>query len=259
MAAANLKRALASRKLKLGHSVFEFNSPGLGQIIAAAGVDFVFLDMEHSGFGIGDVKRAIAGFRAGGLPVMVRPPSDAYHHVARVLDVGADGLVMPMVGSAAEAAEIVACMKYPPMGRRGVALTIAHDRYIPEDTAKSLAAANRRTALAVLIETEEGIRNIDAIAAVNGVDCLWIGHFDLSCALGIPGEFDHPDFKKATARVKRAARKHKRSLGRLVATPAEGVALHKQGYDLICYSGDLWVYQQALIAGVGEIRNGCKS
>ncbi len=81
----------------------------------------------------------------------------------------------------------------------------------------------------------------------------------MSCALGIPEEFDHPDFKKATARVKRAARKHKRSLGRLVATPAEGVALHKQGYDLICYSGDLWVYQQALIAGVGEIRNGCKS
>ena len=74
MAIPNLKRMLASRKLKLGHSVFEFNSPGLGQIIAAAGIDFIFMDMEHSGFGIGDVKRAITGFRAGNLPVMVRPP-----------------------------------------------------------------------------------------------------------------------------------------------------------------------------------------
>ena len=259
MAFPKLKRMLASRKLKLGHSVFEFNSPGLGQIIAAADVDFIFMDMEHSGFGIADVKRAITGFRAGRLPVMVRPPSNAYHHIARVLDVGADGIVMPMVGSAEEAAHIVQCMKYPPMGQRGVALNIAHDRYVPGDTKKGLADANRRTGFAALIETEAGIRNIDAIAATKGLDCLWIGHFDLSCSLGIPGEFDHPDFKKASARVKRAARKHNKALGRLAGTPAETIALHKQGYDLLCYSGDLWVYQQALIAGIDEIRAKCKA
>ena len=258
MATLNLKRMLASRDLKLGHSVFEFNSPGLGQIIAAADVDFIFMDMEHSGFGIADVKRAITSFRAGNLPVMVRPPSNAYHHIARVLDVGADGVVMPMVGSAEEAAHIVSCMKYPPQGQRGVALNIAHDRYIPGDTAKGLAAANRRTGFAALIETEDGIRNIDGIAATKGLDCLWIGHFDLSCSLGIPGEFDHPDFKQASARVKRAARKHNRALGRLVSTPAEAVTLHKQGYDLICYSGDVWVYQQALIDGISTIRSKCK-
>ncbi|MEC7573937.1 MAG: aldolase/citrate lyase family protein [Pseudomonadota bacterium] len=78
-----------------------------------------------------------------------------------------------------------------------------------------------------------GIRNIDAIAATKGLDCLWLGHFDLSCSLGIPGEFDHPDFKKASARVKRAARKHKKALGRLAGTPAETIAAHKQGYDLL--------------------------
>ena len=258
MSAPNLKRLLANRKLKLGHSVFEFNSPGLGQIIAAARVDFIFLDMEHSGFGIADAKRAISSFRAGNLPVMVRPPSSAYHHIARVMDVGADGLVMPMVGSGEEAAHIVSCMKYPPMGQRGVALNIAHDRYTPGDTAKGLTAANRRTGLAVLIETEDGIRNIDAIAATKGVDCLWIGHFDLSCSLGIPGQFDHPDFKKASSWVKRAARKHDRALGRLAGTPEETIALYRQGYDLLCYSGDVWVYQQALIQGISAIRKKCK-
>ena len=191
MASPNLKRMLASRKLKLGHSVFEFNSPGLGQFIAAADVDFIVMDMEHSGFGIADVKRAITGFRAGRLPVMVRPPSNAYHHIARVLDVGADGIVMPMVGSAEEAAHIVQCMKYPPVGQRDVALNIAHDRYVPGDTKKGLADANRRTGFAALIETEAGIRNIDAIAATKGLDCLWIGHFDLSCSLGIPVSYTH--------------------------------------------------------------------
>ena len=254
MAVPNLKRMLSSRKLKLGHSVFEFNSPGLGQIIAAANVDFVFLDMEHSGFGIDEVKRAITSFRAGNLPVMVRPPSNSYDHIARVLDVGADGVVMPMVSSAEEAAHIVQCMKYPPLGQRGVALNIAHDRYLPGETAKGLADANRRTSFAALIETEAGIRNIDMIAAIKELDCLWIGHFDLSCSLGIPGQFDHPDFKKASASVQDAARKHNKALGRLAGTTAETIALHKQGYDLLCYSGDLWVYQQALIAGIGEIR-----
>ena len=92
-----------------------------------------------------------------------------------------------------------------------------------------------------VVETEDGIRNIDAIAATKGVDCLWIGHFDLSCPLGIPGQFDHPEFKKASFRVKRAARKHDRALGRLAGTPEETIALHRQGYDLLCCSGDVWV------------------
>ena len=235
----------------INHSIF--------QKAIQTGVDFVFMDMEHSGFEIGDVKRAITGFRAGSLPVIVRPPSKDYHHISRVLDVGADGVVMPMVGNAEEAAHIVQCIKYPPAGHRGVALNIAHDRYVPGDTAKALAAANRRTGFLALIETEDGIRNIEAIAATKGVDCLWIGHFDLSCSLGIPGEFSHPEFKKASVRVQRAARQHNKALGRLAGTPAEAIALHKQGYDLLCYSGDLWVYQQALISGINEIRSKSKS
>ena len=258
MTIPNLKRMLASDKTKVGHSIFEFNSPGLGQIIAAAGVDFVFLDMEHSGFDISETKRAIFSLRAGNIPALVRPPSNESHHIARALDAGADGLAMPMVGSKEEAEHIVSCMKYPPMGNRGVALNIAHDHYIPGDPATTLAAANRRTAFVALIETEEGIRNIDAIASVKGVDCLWIGHFDLSCSLGINGQFDHPDFIKATDKVKRAANKHNKALGRLTADAAGAIALNKQGYDVLCYSGDLWVYQQALIQGISEIRKGCK-
>ncbi len=258
MAIPNLKRMFASKGLKVGHSIFEFNSPGIGQIIAAADVDYVFLDMEHSGFGISETKGAIASLRVGNIPALVRPPSNAYDHIARALDVGADGLAMPMVGSKDEAEHIVSCMKYPPMGKRGVALTIAHDNYTPGDTAKILAAANRRTAFVALIETEEGVRNIDAIASVKGVDCLWIGHFDLSCSLGINGQFAHPDFLAATDRVRRAAQKHNKALGRLTGDTAGAIALYKQGYDVLCYSGDLWVYQQALIKGIAEIRDGCQ-
>ena len=257
MARTNLKRLFAATAPKIGHAIFEFDTPGIGQIIAAADVDFVFLDMEHSGFGYMEIKRTITALRAGGIAALVRPPSNNYHHVARALDAGAEGLAMPMVSSKAEAEEIVAHMKYPPQGHRGVALGIAHDRYQPGPTDRKLAAANRRTALVALIETAEGIKNIDQIAAVAGVDCLWIGHFDLSASLGIPGQFDHPTFAKAEDRVRRAARKHNRALGRLAADAEGCAALYRAGFDVVCYSGDLWVYQQALIAGMAELRASC--
>ncbi len=257
MAQANLKRLFAAEGLKVGHAIFEFDSPGIGQIIAAANVDFVFLDMEHSGFGIAEVKRAITALRAADLPVLVRPPSNNYHHIARALDVGADGLMASMVSSGVEAEEIVAHMKYPPQGHRGVALGIAHDRYRPGPTDRKLAAANRRSALCALIETAEGVENIDAIAAVKGVDCLWIGHFDLSAALGIAGQFDHPAFAAAEDRVRRAARKHGKALGRLAHDAKSGASLYHEGFDVICHSADIWVYQQALIGGIEELRAAC--
>jgi 2-keto-3-deoxy-L-rhamnonate aldolase RhmA len=145
-------------------------------------------------------------------------------------------------------------MKYVPVGRRGVALGIAHDRYLPGPTMEKLAEANRRTTLFAQIETREGVQNADAIAAVDGVDCLWVGHFDLSCSLGIPGQFDHKDFTDAIAAVAKACRKHDKSLGRLVPTVDGAVALHGQGFDFICYSGDVWALYGAVNAGLTEIR-----
>ena len=94
-------------------------------------------------------------------------------------------------------------MKYYPEGGRGVALQVAHDDYRPGPVPQKLAAANKRTTFFAQIETADGVKNADAIAAVDGVDCLWVGHFDLSVSLGIPGEFDNPKFTKAIDRVDR--------------------------------------------------------
>jgi 2-dehydro-3-deoxyglucarate aldolase/4-hydroxy-2-oxoheptanedioate aldolase len=118
-----------------------------------------------------------------------------------------------------------------------VALQVAHDDYRPGPVKDKLAAANRRTTLFAQIETAAGVKNADAIAALPGVDCLWVGHFDLSVSLGIPGEFDHPKFKQAIERVVGAARKHGKSLGRLVPTVEQGLQLHADGFDFICYAG----------------------
>ncbi len=140
------------------------------------------------------------------------------------------------------------------MGRRGVALGIAHDRYMPGPTMEKLAAANERTMLFAQIETRQGVENADALAAVDGVDCLWIGHFDLSCSLGIPGQFEHPDFTAAVKAVAKACKKHGKALGRLVPTVEEAVRLRQLGFDFLCYSGDVWALQGAVEAGITEIR-----
>jgi 2-keto-3-deoxy-L-rhamnonate aldolase RhmA len=254
MAQAGLKKMAGNRDLKLGHFLVEFVTPGIGQILKAAGCDFALIDMEHSGFGYETVKSGLRYMQAADLPTIVRVPSKEYHHIARAADMGAEGIMLPMVGSAAEARQILDCMKYVPQGRRGVALQIAHDRYMPGPTLDKLVAANQWTALIAQIETREGVQNADAMAALDGVDCLWVGHFDLSCSLGIPGEFDHPRFKDAIRRTAEACRKHGKALGRLVPDAQTGVALNKEGFDFVCYSGDVWALGAAVKAGVDAIR-----
>jgi 2-dehydro-3-deoxyglucarate aldolase/4-hydroxy-2-oxoheptanedioate aldolase len=160
-----------------------------------------------------------------------------------------------MLGTAEQAREIVKRMKYPPAGERGVALSIAHDDYKPGPVPEKFAAANEKTCLIALIETAEGIENIDEIAAVEGLDCLWIGHFDLSCSLGIPGQFDHPDFLGAVKKVVAAGKKHSKALGRLVPSVEAGAELYKQGFNMIAYSSDIHLLQKALSEGVGALRS----
>ncbi|HEY7748777.1 MAG TPA: aldolase/citrate lyase family protein [Aestuariivirgaceae bacterium] len=247
-----------TRDLKLGHFIVEFATPGIGHIMKSAGCEFALFDMEHSGFGFETVKSAIRYLEAGGVAPIVRVPSKEYHHIARACDMGAEGLMVPMVNSAAEARTIVDCMKYHPLGRRGVALQVAHDRYRAGAVAEKLASANKTTTLFCQIETADGVANADAIAAIEGVDCLWVGHFDLSVSLGIPGEFAHRKFKSSIDKVISATRKHNKALGRLVPTVDQGAEFFAQGFDFICYSGDVWVLHNALSDAVSALRARCK-
>lgn len=253
-----LKTMAKSRALKLGHFIVEFATPGIGHIVKSAGGEFVLFDLEHSGFSFETVKSALRYFEAAGVAVIVRVPSKEYHHIARACDMGAEGIMVPMVGSAAEAKAILDCMKYHPEGKRGVALQVAHDNYRPGPVHEKLAAANRRTTLFCQIETAEGVKNAEKIAAVPGVDCLWVGHFDLSTSLGIPGEFEDPKFAAAIKTVAAATRKHDKALGRLVPNVAQGIEYFDKGFDFICYAGDVWVLHNALSEALAALRTGCK-
>jgi 2-dehydro-3-deoxyglucarate aldolase/4-hydroxy-2-oxoheptanedioate aldolase len=257
--ADDLKAMSKARSAKFGHFIVEFATPGIGHILKSAGCDFALFDLEHSGFHFETVKSVLRYFEAAQLPAIVRVPSKEYHHIARAMDMGAEGLMLPMVSTPDEARQIVHAMKYHPAGGRGVALQVAHDRYRPGAVPDKFAAANSRSTLFCQIETAAGVENADEIAAIEGVDALWVGHFDLSVSLGIPGEFDHPDFRRAIDRTIAACKKHGKALGRLVPTVEVGVELCRAGFDFICYSGDVWVLHNALAEAIARLREGAEA
>jgi len=259
MSDRGLKAMAGTKTPKFGHFIVEFATPGIGHILKSAGCDFVLFDLEHSGFGFETVKSALRYFEAADLPAIVRAPSKEYHHIARACDMGAEGVMLPMVAGPKEARHILDCMKYDPAGKRGVALQVAHDRYRPGPVAEKFKAANARTTLVCQIETAEGVKNADAMAAMDGVDCLWVGHFDLSVSLGVPGQFEHPTFLKAIDKVANATAKHGKSLGRLVPNVETGIEYNSRGgFDFLCYSGDVWVLHNALAEAVTKLRTACK-
>jgi 2-dehydro-3-deoxyglucarate aldolase/4-hydroxy-2-oxoheptanedioate aldolase len=247
---------LAKPGLLIGHYVGEFVTPGIGHIVKEAGGEFVFLDMEHSGNSFDTINRGLRYFEAAGVPAMVRVPSDAYDHIARALDIGAEGIIVPMLGSAEQAREIVDKIKYTPKGKRGLGLGLGNDRYRMAPTVEALRAANDRTRFVALIETADGVENVDKIAAVDGVDVLWVGHSDLTASMGIPGEYDHPDYVRALERVVKAGKKNRKRLGRLVTDVDAALAEVGQGWDTLCYHGDAWLLQVSIRQGIDGIRAG---
>ncbi len=187
MAARSLRaRAMAGEQV-LGAMVFEFFSPGIAQVMKLAGAEYVIYDMEHGGLTIDTFKEQAAFARGIGIAPMVRVPRGEYHFLARALDVGAHGVMIPMVESVEQARAIVDATRYPPKGRRGAAFGFAHDDYAPGGPADKIKAADARNLVIAQIETERGLENVEAIAAVTGIDVLWVGHFDLTNFLGLPG------------------------------------------------------------------------
>lgn len=253
MTEPSLKQLCRDGRLHAGHFVVEFATPGIGHVLAGAGAEFCFLDMEHSGFSFDTVKAALRFLQAAEVPTLVRVPSKAYDHVARALDCGAEGIMVPMVGTAEEAAALARHALYPPAGVRGCAFGIAHDRYRPGPAAAKMQAANARTTVFALVETAEGARNADAIAATEGVDCIWVGHFDLSASLGVPGDFACATYRTALEHIRDAAQRHGKALGRLVGGMAEAEEAVRDGFTMICYGGDLWLLQAAIAEGVRGI------
>ncbi|MBM3338963.1 MAG: aldolase [Betaproteobacteria bacterium] len=226
-----------------GAMIFECFTPGITSMLANAGAQFVIYDMEHTGLGFEGLKWLIASAR--GLPItpMVRVPRNQYSYIARALDLGARGIMVPMVESAEQAAEMVQASRYPPLGRRGAAFGFAQCDYQSGDLELTMQAYHQRSLLIAQIETERGLEALDAIAATDGVDVLWLGHFDLSNFMGIAGQFDHPAFNEAFKQVAEAAARHGKVAGFMATSTAWVSRARKAGYRMIAAGTDTAILQ----------------
>src|ERR1700683_4904177 len=157
-------------KIPLGHMVMEFSTHGLAKILEATGIDFVVLDMEHTGLDTGDIAEQIAWLKATTIAPFVRVPQTLYHFFARTMDVGALGVMAGNVETGEQARSIVQAVKYAPLGNRGVGLGTAHnDSVPPKDPVAYFRESNENTTVICQIESTKGLANLDAIAATEGV------------------------------------------------------------------------------------------
>ena len=250
----SVKRALRAGGVALGTSIFEFGTTGIARIAAAAGADFVFLDMEHTGWTIETIRMLIATMGAVDLVSLVRPPDLQYHLLSGPLDMGAMGLVIPKVETEDQARLIVHSAKYYPEGGRGAAFGFAHDDYRGGDVSAKMKSANEELLLVALVETGLGTENANKIAAVDGIDVLWVGHFDLTNSLGVPAQFTHPDYLRAVDRVLEACQRHGKAAGFMAQSVEEGQALLKRGFRCLSYWGDTFIYREALSQAITSLR-----
>jgi 4-hydroxy-2-oxoheptanedioate aldolase len=207
------------------------------EIIGMAGYDWTLIDLEHGAGGERETLYQLQALEHTSAATIVRVESIARQRAHRVLDLGAHGIMFPRIDNDDQAIDAVAAMRYPPEGVRGVALA---NRACEFGSAfrPYMQTAGDSLLCVVQIETESSLRNVDDIAAVEGVDVLFIGPSDLSQSLGIFGEFSHPRYVNAVNRIAAAAREHRKALGILLPKPEDFEFYHELGFRFIASGAD---------------------
>lgn len=183
------------------------------RIAKTAGFDALYIDLEHSAFSIQTTSQLSVMALEAGIPALVRVPPKTTDYIQRVLDGGALGIIAPDVRSAAEAQEVVAASKYPPLGHRGMSTGLAHLGFRAVPAKDALPQMNAATMVIVQLESARALANIEEIAEVEGVDLVLIGTNDLLADLGRPGEYDHPKVRETYERTIAACKKHGKHVG----------------------------------------------
>ncbi len=206
------------------------------EVCAAAGFDWLLLDLEHGAGGEEQVRDVVPAAGAYGVPTVVRVESAERIRMGRVLDGGAAGLMLPRMDGAAQVAEAIRHLRYPPAGDRGVATYNRACRFGLDPGA--LDRADDEVLVVVQIESAAAVAAVDEIAAVDGVDVLFIGPRDLSHDLGVPGDVTAPAFADAVRQVLAAAKRHGRAAGLLVNDGAAAAARLEQGFSFVAIGSD---------------------
>ena len=242
----SIKEKLAAGKIvrvvNLGSLV---NHPRFVEYIGLTGdFDGVWIDQEHNPVTQRDIELALMASRAGGIEAFARVPPTDYGTIMRPMEAGCCGVMVAQIRSLEDAQRMVQWAKYPPVGIRGLYSSNAEMRYGKLQVADQVVKANRERWLCLQIETLEALEIVDKIAALEGVDSLFVGPMDLSCVLGVTGDALHPKCVEALERVSEAARAKGKSWGVLSVSPEHAAKCRELGCQLFSITGEADIYKR---------------
>jgi 4-hydroxy-2-oxoheptanedioate aldolase len=248
-----LREKIEMGRSAIGTFMVEFSSPAAVSVMAGAGFDFVFLDAEHGNQNPREIEMAIESGYQAGLCLIIRPPDGNRAMITRSLDAGAGGVIVPFCSTLDDVNQTVRASKYAPVGKRGTHLFRGHTRHqAVENPAAFLAEANRDLLTIIQIELAAAVPLVDEIAAIDGVDGLYLGPGDLSVDLGVPGQWDSPLMLEAIRATSAACRKHGKIMGCHTDTLDNVAMLREMGVQMFGFQCDIGLYYHAAASVVGE-------
>jgi len=235
----SLKEKLAKRELTVG-SWLTIPHQSVVEILATAGFDWLTLDLEHAAIDISQVMNLVGWIQGKGMKALTRVSKNEEVIIKRVLDAGVDGVIVPTVKNADEARMAVEFVKYPPKGKRGVGLNRAQNYGIGFEEYKQWL--EKEAIVIAQIEHIESVNNLDSILAVEGIDGIIVGPYDLSASMGMPGNYEHPDVQAALARIDEITLRSGKPLGFHVIQSDHQKVLEKvnKGYSFLAFSLDFF-------------------
>jgi 4-hydroxy-2-oxoheptanedioate aldolase len=209
----NVREKLARDEVVASMTVRLVRNIEIARIAKTCGFDTLYIDVEHSPFSLDATSQICMAALEAGITPFVRVPSNGPEFISRVLDGGAMGIIAPHIRTADEAEAVVRHAKFPPHGDRSAGGPLPQTQFRSFPVAESNEVMNEATTVVVMMETKAALGNVEAIAAVPGVDMLFIGTNDLCCELGIAGQFEHAMVRDAYKRTIAACRKHGKHVG----------------------------------------------
>ena len=239
-------RQLRAGKLAIGLGLRQARTVDIAQIAKTCGFDFLFIDCEHSSLELDTAAQIAAASLAVGVTPLVRVAGLEHWHASRILDNGAQGVVVPHVDDAAQAARVASACRFPPVGKRSMGGGLQQLGFATMPVGDAARIVNSETLVVVMIESPHGVANCEEIAAVPGIDALLIGTNDLCFEMGIPGQFNDPRVAEAYKRVIAACRKHGRFPGMGGMYTPELLERHiAMGVQLVLSGSDFSLLMQA--------------
>jgi 4-hydroxy-2-oxoheptanedioate aldolase len=230
-------------------------TPDIPAIAAASGYDAVYVDLEHTATSLETTAMLCSAAIGAGISAMVRVPSHDRSIIARALDNGAVGVIVPHVNSKSEAEGVVHAARFPPLGHRSISGPNAVTGYRSRSAAELTAEIERRTVVAVMVETPAAVEAVDSIASVPGVDMILLGPSDLTAEMGIHGDYENEHFHEAVEAVAAACRAHRVSFGIAGIQSAELLKrFTSRGLQFISAGTDVAMLTEAASARARELR-----